>query len=151
MKKNPMNLKDFIALMADWQSTETDTMEYVKKELPKTKNLLIKTVLRALKLEAEKRCIMLQMVIESAGKEAVNLDPEELQTLSAHINRQIETEEKALPNEEKALETSELFLPSYILSYLIADLKKENELLTEFDDALKSAAIPTSAGYKRSK
>ncbi|MDA8172683.1 MAG: hypothetical protein M0Z48_12745 [Nitrospiraceae bacterium] len=148
MKRPAEKTEDFLNLMVDWQATEYQMIEYAGREAPKTKIPLIKTMLHAMEFEAKKRCLIQQMLIESVKKEAVNLDPEDLQALSAHLNRQIEAEEKALPLAEAALEKSELFMPRFLLSYLVSELKKENSLLRQFEDEVKGAAISTSAGSK---
>ncbi|MDA8169910.1 MAG: hypothetical protein M0Z59_09500 [Nitrospiraceae bacterium] len=148
MKRPAETSDEFLNLMVDWQSVETETIGYTKKEIPKTGNPLTRTILQALKLEAEKHCLIQQMIVESVKKQAVNLSPEELTVLSNHLNRQMAVEEKNLSTAEQALEKSELFISRYLLSYLISDLKHQNELFRELDDELKSASIPTSATSK---
>jgi hypothetical protein len=88
------------------------------------------------------------MIVDSVKKEAVHLSPDELQNLSGHLNKHVESEEKALSLAKEAFERSELAIPRYLLSYLIADLKKQNSLLRRFDDELKTASIPTSGTSK---
>ncbi len=139
---------DFLDKITDWQTIETDNIEQAKKEIPKAKNPLIRMMLQMLKLEAEKRRILQQMIVDSINKEAVNLSPDELQNLSDHLNRHVDIEEKALMIAKEAFEESELAIPRYLLSYLIGDLKKQNSLLKRFDDELKVASIPTSATSK---
>ena len=148
MKRPAETSDEFLNLMVDWQSVETETIGYTKTEIPKTGNPLTRTILQALKLEAEKHCLIQQMIVESVKKQAVNLSPEELTVLSNHLNRQMAVEEKNLSTAEQALEKSELFISRYLLSYLISDLKHQNELFRELDDELKSASIPTSATSK---
>ncbi len=134
--------------LIEWQAIEAANIEEAEKEIPKTKNLLIKTMLKALRLEAEKRSLIQQMIVDSMEKEAVNLSPDELQNLSAHLNRHMEAEETALAMADEALKQNELAIPRYLMAYLISGLKKENTLLRRFDDELKSASIPTSATAK---
>ncbi len=148
MKRPAEKSEDFLNLMVDWQATEYQIIEYAGRQAPKTKNPLIKTMLQTMELEARKRCLVQQMIIESIKKESVNLDPEDLQALSGHLNHQIEAEEKALPLAEAALKQCELFMPRFLLSYLVDELKKENGLLRQFEDEVKGAAIPTSASSK---
>jgi hypothetical protein len=148
MKKPAEKSADFLNLMVDWQSIEMQAVDYANKEIPKTKHPLTKTMLKVLKLDAEKHSLIQQMIIESVNKEAVNLSPEELKALSGHLNKRLEDEEKAIPLAEAALEKSELFMPRYLLSYLISELKIRNSLLRQFDDALKTASIPTSVTSK---
>jgi len=149
MKKSTGNSGDLLDLMVEWQDTETGNILYVKEELPKTKNPLTKTMLKVIKLEAEKNSLIQQMIVESIRKEAVHLSPEELGTLSGHLNRYIEAEEKVLSHAESALKKNETLVPLSLLTYLIADLNQQNCLLRQFDDELKNASIPTSATSKK--
>ncbi len=148
MKKPAEKSDAFLDLMVDWQTIEGDMMQYAEEEAAKTLNTLEKTMAQVIGLEARKRCVIQQMIVESVKKEAAHLDPEEIQSLIGHINHFVETEEKELPMAEAALQKSELFLSRYLLSYLIADLKKGNVLLRKFADELKSATISTSVTSK---
>ncbi len=140
--------EDIVGKIVEWQAVEDKNIEYATREIPKAKNPLTKTILQALKLEAEKRRLIQQMIIDSIEKEAVNLSPDELGELSGHLNRHVETEEEAALLGKEAFEKGELAVPRYLISYLIDDLKRHNGLLRQFDDKLKSASIPTSATSK---
>lgn len=138
----------FLDLMVNWQSLESEIIKFAEDEASGKRNALEKTMAKVIGLEAQKRCLVQQMIVESVKKEAAHLDPEEVDSLNGFINRLLENEEKELPLAEAALEKSELFIPRYLLSYLIADLRKGNELLRQFADELKSATISTSATSK---
>ncbi len=140
--------EDILDKITGWQAIESENIEHTNKAIPKAKNPLIKVMLQALRLEAEKRRILQQMIVDSVKTEAVHLSPDELQDLSAHLNKHMEAEEKALSMAKEAFERSELAIPRYLLSYLIADSKKQNSLLKLFDDELKAASIPTSTTSK---
>jgi len=148
MKRPAEKSEELFNLMVDWQTIETETIEHANTEIPKARNPLTRTMLKVLRLEAEKHCAIQQMIVESIKKEAVHLSPEELSDLSGHLNRRLEVEEKALSLAEAALKKSELFIPRFLLSYLVSDIKKENGLLSQFDDELKTASIPTSVTSK---
>ncbi len=148
MKKPAEKTDAFLEFMVDWQANETEVMQYAENEAGKAGNALEKTMAQVIGLEARKRCLMQQMIVESVRKEAAHLDPEEVDSLVSHINRLLESEGKELPLAQDALEKSELFLPRYLLSYLVSDIKKGNGLLRQFADELKSATIATSVSSK---
>jgi len=148
MKRPAEKSDEFLDLMVDWQAIEADMVGYADKEIPKAKNPLINAMLKALKAEAEKHCTIQQIIVDMVKREAVHLAPEELAALSGHINRFLANEEKVLSLAEAAFEKSEVFMPRYLLSYLISETKKENELLKQFDDELKTAHIATSVTSK---
>lgn len=149
MKKYTHDSGELLNLVKEWQSTEKGILNSVTGELPKATNLLTKAILHVLRLEAEKRGLVQQMIADALEREAVNLSPEELATLSGYINKHIEAEEKILSRVEVQAENSEFLLPRYLFTYLIADVKNQNTLLRKFDDELKTASIPTSATSKK--
>ncbi len=148
MKSNTGRSEDVLKTVSQGQKVESGNIQYAEKEIPKAKNALTKTVLQALKLEAEKHHLIQQMIIDSLKKEAVNLSPEELRNFSLHINKHLEAEEKALSFAKEAFDKSNLPIPRYLLSYLVADLKMQSELLSQFEDEMKTAAISTSVSSK---
>jgi hypothetical protein len=149
MKKATGNSGDLLDLMVEWQDTETGNILYAKEQLPKAKNPLTKTMLKVIMLEAERNSLIQQMIVESIRKEAVHLSPEELGSLSGHLNRYIEAEEKVLCHAEAAAKRNEPLVPMSLLTFLISDLKQQNCLLMKFDNELKNASIPTSATAKQ--
>jgi DNA polymerase III psi subunit len=148
MQKPAEKSREFLDLMVDWEAQEAGTVEYADSELPKTKNPLIRTILNVLKLESEKHCLLQQQILDMVKNEAIHLTPEELAALGGHINRFLENNEKILFFAESALAKSEVFMPRYLLSYLVADTKKSDDLLRRFDDELKTAHIATSVSSK---
>lgn len=149
MRTSKGTYKDVADKIAYWQAVETQNIDYTDREIPKAKNAFIKAMLQALKLEAEKRRLIQQMIVDSMQKEAVNLSPDELGELSAHLNRYMESEEEAVSLGKEAFAKNGLAVPRFLLSYLIEDLKRHNGLLRQFDDKLKNASIPTSASAGR--
>lgn len=136
-------------LMVEWQSVEDDTVEFASKAIPHAKNMLTKTMLEVIKLDAQKHRLLQQMIIDSGRKEAVNLSPDELGTLMAYINRYLEAEGKELYEAEGAAAQSGPFIRRYLLSYLMEDLKTQSCILKQFEGELKNASIPTSVTSKR--
>ena len=148
MKRPAEKSDEFLKMMVDWQATEDKLIDYTDSQLLKAGSPLIKTMLRVMELDARKRCAIQQLIVESTRKGAVNLDPEDIQSLSAHINHHTEEEEKALAPAEAALANAELFMSRALLSYLVSGLKNENCLLRQFENEVKNAAIATSTGSK---
>ncbi len=148
MKKSTDKSHDILDTIGQVDEIESGNIHYAEKEIPRAKNPLTKTVLKALKLEAEKHHLIQQMIIDSIKKEAVNLSPDELQSFSVHLNKHLEAEERALCYAKEAFDKSNLPIPRYLLSYLVADIKMQNCLLSQFEDELKTASIPTSISSK---
>ena len=111
MKKTKENSENLLDVMVDWQDTETGTILYAKDEIPKAKNPLTKTMLKVIRLEAEKNSLIQQMIVESVKKEAIHMSPEELAAFSEHINMYIEAEEKVLNRVEASTNWHEPSVP----------------------------------------
>ena len=69
MKKAKENSGDLLDVMVDWQDTETGAIIHTKDQIPKAKNPLTKTMLKVIRLEAEKNSLIQQMIVESVKKE----------------------------------------------------------------------------------
>lgn len=148
MTKHTAKSHDILDTIRHVDDIETGNIRYAEKQIPGARNHLTRTLLNALKLDAEKHHLIQRMVIDSIRKEAVNLSPDELQEFSGHLNKHIEAEERALCYAEEALEQSNLPVPRYLLSYLVTDIKMQNSLLSQFEDELKTASISTSISSK---
>jgi hypothetical protein len=149
MAKAIRKIREIADLMTDWQDIETDTLEFVAKELPKAKNHLTVTMLKLIRLEAEKHHLLQQMILDTMKKKAVNLSPDELGVLSGYINRYLEAEGRELCEAEGVAGQSKPLVAGYLFSYLHEDLKTQSCMLKQFDDELKRASIPTSATSRR--
>ncbi|MDA8104173.1 MAG: hypothetical protein M0Z71_02215, partial [Nitrospiraceae bacterium] len=63
-EKLQANNEAIIGKISDWRSVEDRNIEYAAREISKTKNPLTRTMLQALKLEAEKRRLIQQMILD---------------------------------------------------------------------------------------
>ncbi len=141
--------RNIMDVLADWQRVEADTVEFAKREIPNAKGSLARTMLKVIELEAQKHGLLQQMIIDSMKKETVNLSPDELGILSGYINRYLEAEGERLCEAEGAAVQSRPFITSFLISYLMEDLKTQSCILKQFEDELKNASIPTSVTSKR--
>lgn len=147
MKKPTENSKEFLKLMQEWQALEDTTIASASAMLKKTRNPIVKMTMELIKKDSEKHKIVQQMIIDSITKEAIHLDPEELNAVSDMLNKHMEAEAESLCLADEAFKNSELFTTRYLLSYLIADESKHHGLMHQLND-LKRAAIPTSTGSR---
>ncbi len=115
--------------------------------LKKTKNPIIKMTMELIKKDSEKHKIVQQMIIDSLTKQAIHIDPDELNALSDMLNKHMEAEAESMCLADEALNKSELFTTRYLLSYLIADECKHHGLMNQLND-LKRATIPTSTSAR---
>ena len=130
----------FLKLIRDWQKLEDETIKHADNLMKKSKNRLIKMTMEMIKHDSQKHKAMQQMLIDSLTKEAFILSPEDLASLSDGLNKHLAAEAKSLELADEALNTSELFVTRYILSYLIADEQKHHSLLNKLNE-LKRATV----------
>ncbi len=148
MKKQAAeNSKEFLKLIKEWQALEDRTIASAGAMLKKAKNPIVKMTMELIKKDSEKHKIIQQMIIDSLTKEAIHLDPDELNIVSDMLNKHMEAEAESLCLADEAWRNSELFTTKYLLSYLIADEAKHHGLMSQLND-LKRAAIPTSTGAR---
>src|SRR3972149_4228154 len=130
----------FLKIIKDWQKLEDATIKFSDDTLKKAKNPLIRMTMEMIKNDSQKHKAMQQMLIDSLTKEAFILSPEDLASLSDGLNKHLAAEAKSLELADEALNTSELFVTRYILSYLIADEQKHHSLLNKLNE-LKRATV----------
>ncbi len=138
---------EILDVIVDLQSIEAENIAHANAEIPNVRNRFTRKMMEALKLEAERRC-MLHGIIADSLEEAVNLSPDELNAFSTHLNKIIEAEEKALSLAKTAFEKIEVPISRFLIAYLIDGTKKENDRLKILEDELKTASIPTSITSK---
>jgi hypothetical protein len=151
MKRSKAASEDILDIIVDWQDTETGHVHYANREIPRSKNPLEKTMLKVIKLEAERNSLIQQMIVETVSKDFVNLTTEDLGAISGHINKYIDDEEKILSRAESISDKNESFMTRYLLSFLVSDLKHQNESFRQFTADLKTAQIPTSVSSKKAR
>lgn len=147
MKTYDEKLGKLLDAVVDLQGIETENITNAEEQIAKTQNPFTKAMMKVLRAEAKKRCMLHGMISDSLKKE-ITLNPDELSALSDLFNRSIDAEEKALLLAKELLDESELPVQRFLISYLINDLKKGNELISQFEDELKSASISTSITSK---
>jgi rubrerythrin len=140
-EKKPLEQsEEFLNLISKWQQLEDDTIRHAETLMGKSSNRLVKMTMEMIKHDSQKHKVMQQMLIDSLTKESLILSPDELGALSEGLDRHIEAEAKSLELAEQALNSSELFVTRYILSYLIADEQKHHSLLGKLNE-LKRATV----------
>jgi rubrerythrin len=140
-EKKPLEQsEEFLNIISKWQQLEDDTIRHAEILMEKSSNRLVKMTMEMIKHDSQKHKVMQQMLIDSLTKESLILSPDELAAISEGLDRHIEAEAKSLELAGQALNSSELFVTRYILSYLIADEQKHHSLLGKLNE-LKRATV----------
>jgi rubrerythrin len=139
-KKSPEQSGKLLQVLQEWQKLEDTTIKFSEEMGKKTKNRLIRMTMDMIKSDSQKHKVMQQMLIDSLTKEPFVLSPDDLGALSAGLNKHMAAEARSLELADEALQSSELFVTRYILSYLIADEQKHHKMLANLNE-LKRATV----------
>ena len=140
-KKKPVEQSAaFLKIIRDWQKLEDETIRHADTLMKKSKNRLVKMTMEMIRHDSQKHKAMQQMLIDSITKEAFVLTPDDLAAMSDGLNKHLAAEAKSLELADAALNSSEVFVTRYILSYLIADEQKHHNLLGKLNE-LKRATV----------
>ena len=135
--------EEFQNLMQHWQKLEDKAIGSADAMIRKASNPFFRVIMESIKHDSEKHKLIQQMIIDSITKEAIGINPDELNEMSDMLNNHMEAEAESLRLAHAALAKSELFFTRFLLAYLIADEAKHHDLINLLND-LKGATIPTS-------
>ena len=82
-----------------------------------------------------------QLIIDSFEKQAISLSPEELADVWEMVEKHIELEKETIRLAEESRKNSKNYVVRYLLSYLMTDERKHNEILEQMED-VKSGIYP---------
>jgi|Deesub1362A_J573_1020465.scaffolds.fasta_scaffold00102_16 hypothetical protein len=128
-------------LLRQWQALEETTIEYSTRMLRRSKNPLVQMVMQMVKLDSQKHKVILGLLQDALGRQALHLSPEELRPLAEALNAHIQAEAKSIEIAQRALTRSDLGAVRYILQGLLADETKHHSLLADLRESLKRATI----------
>ena len=148
MKRPAESSKEFLDVLSNWQTLEDSTISSARELMDRTDNPIIRMAMEMAIHDSEKHKAMQQMIIDNVTKEAAHLSPDELAQLAGLLNKHMEMEARSIALANEALEKSELFMPRYILSYLIADEEKHHDMMNKLLADLKAASVPTSVSSR---
>ncbi len=139
-----MTIKDLqqeiISTMKSWQKVENSTVSLTGQIIEKTENPIVRLVMEVIQRDSQMHYRVQQWVTDSLESSTVTLTPEELGEVWELIERHIELEKKSVEIAETALASlkgKSMVIQNYLLSYLLEDEKKHNNLLNSLDSIKK--------------
>ncbi len=131
-KQKQQNLAQSLKL---WQNAENATITQASKVMSETDHPLIRLVMEIIQRDSHMHYRVQQMIIDSLERPTTSIQVEDLEKVwgAIELHMRIEQNAKAIVDTvSKALEGSSdpsLAMARYLLSYLLTDEKKHDELL----------------------
>jgi hypothetical protein len=123
-----------VKTMKQWQTVEDDSIKMSRAVQAKTDNPLVRLVMEIISHDSSMHRRVQQFIIDSIEKEAITLQPEELEAIWGEIEKHIAEEKKTIELAEKAKTSTRLFVQRYLLNYLLEDERKHDLLLERLEE-----------------
>ncbi len=139
-KQKELN-ENLLKILKDWQKVEDQSVKSTTEIIGKTKNSIVKYIMEIIRQDSAMHKRIQQLIIDSFEKEAITLTPEELGEVWEMVDKHIQLEKETIRLAEEAKKNSKNFVVRYLLSYLMTDEQKHNEILAQMED-VKSGIYP---------
>ncbi len=133
-EKAAENLDELVTILKHWQDLEVATVAQTTAIMEKTKNPLIRLVMEIIRQDSAMHKRVQQVILDSLEKQAFCLTPEELGDVWDLIEKHAEMEKETIALAEKARKNCRLFVQRHLLTYLIEDEQKHDQLLSQLED-----------------
>lgn len=126
--------------MKNWQKIEDASVESTQTIMEKTKNPIIKLVMEIIQRDSGTHRRVQQLIVDSIEKEALSLSPDEMSEVWDLIENHLLIERRMVGLVEETLEDlkgKKMVVQEYLVDYLLADEKKHDQLLDNFEKIKK--------------
>ena len=130
-----------IKVLKEWQVIEDKSVKSTTDIMAKTKNPIVKHIMEIIRQDSAMHKRIQQLIIDSFEKEAITLTPEELGDVWQMVEHHIDLEKETIRLAEESRKNSKNFVVRYLLSYLMTDEQKHNEVLAQMED-IKAGIYP---------
>ena len=118
--------------LKQWQAAEDESMQIAEEIQARTRNPLVRLVMEIIVQDSAMHRRVQQFIIDSVERKNVLLAPEDLRSIENLIEKHAAAEKDAIALAKEASERTELFVPHYLLRYLLEDERKHDSLLDRF-------------------
>ncbi|MFC1972468.1 hypothetical protein ACFLVE_03580 [Chloroflexota bacterium] len=133
-----------VTTMKNWQKVEKDSIASTGQIIQKTDNPVIQVVMEIIQRDSQTHYQVQKMIADSLETKGVSLSPDELVQVWSLIEKHIAIEKKMFEGAEQMLDLLKgkgMPVQSYLLSYLVDDERKHNNLLSALD-GIKLGMLP---------
>ena len=121
----------FIKTVREWQSIKANSSKRIWELMQKVKSPLIMETLDIMKQDAVRHRVLLQIIIDTMEGKGDSVDLKELADLSSTLREHLTVENRMIHLASHTYESSHQNIAQYITSFIIADEKKNNEMLNK--------------------
>ncbi|MBT4512211.1 MAG: hypothetical protein HOC20_08390 [Chloroflexi bacterium] len=129
---------DIANTMRNWQKIENASIASTGQIIEKTGNPLIRLVAEIIQRDSLMHHRVQEFIADSLEHKAVSLNPEELVEVWGLIEHHIKIENQTMELAQKMLDSTKnqqgLLVQDYLISYLMQDEQKHNDLLSRLDE-----------------
>jgi hypothetical protein len=130
----PDTTEKVIEKLKEWQAVEKATIEKTTRIIGLTKNPLVQLVMEIIRQDSTMHHRVQQFIIDSMTTTPISLTPEELGDVWADVEEHIRMERQTVGYGEDLLKDCKLFTQTQLISYLLADERKHDMLLTKLEE-----------------
>jgi hypothetical protein len=124
--------------MRKWQKIEDASVSSTGQIMEKTDNPLVRLIMEIIQRDSQMHYRVQEFIADSIELKAVSLTSDELAKVWDMIERHIDLEKKTVEIAEQAISALKgqqgMVVQEYLLSYLLQDERKHNDLLSHMDN-----------------
>ncbi|MFC1847765.1 hypothetical protein ACFLXV_00425 [Chloroflexota bacterium] len=127
--------------MRKWQKIEDASVSSTGQIIEKTDNPLVRIIMEIIQRDSQMHYRVQEFIADSIELKAVSLTSDELAKLWDMIEHHIDLEKKTVEIAEQAITALKgqqgMIVQEYLLSYLLQDERKHNDLLSHMDNIMR--------------
>jgi hypothetical protein len=130
--------------MKRWQKIEDASIASTGRIIEKTDNPIIRLTMEIIQRDSQMHYLVQEWISDSLEKKAVTLTPDELNAVWEMVERHISLEKRMIEIVEltlNSLKGKRMVVQEYLLSYLLDDETKHNNLLAKLEN-IKKGMLP---------
>ena len=143
-KSGPERVAHMVDVLKRWQGIERQAMNDTAEIMETTESSLVRIVMEIIRHDSMMHHRVQQFLIDSVTKESVQVTREDLASLWDKIEEHDKLEKKTIEMAEELRANSWSPVHKQLLTYLLTDEKKHDELLVQFEEV--KAGMARSSG-----
>lgn len=124
--------RKLVQKLKQWQSVEDDSLRTSKDLQSRTQNPFVRLLMEIIAHDSAMHRRVQQFIIDSIEKKSVSLEPKDLADIWEFIEEHGKAEKDVIALAKETKEHTDLFVPQYLLGYLLEDERKHDLLLHQF-------------------
>ncbi len=134
-------IENLTKVLKQWQNLEDESIKNTTQIIKQTENSLVHLVMEIIRQDSVMHRRVQQLLIDHFEKQPLTLDPDELSSFWTMVEVHDELEKQTIELAKKALADTKSAFAHYLLTYLLTDEKKHDDMLVNMSK-LKDAMYP---------